>query len=152
MKTKTSVVTLAIVLLLSTMFITPQTAFANRFTDQVRSQLRAIALLLGIDKDYELTHDPYVGKLEDDEATRLTLKLYRRNSYVIAGVCDEDCRDMDIELYDDDGNRVDFDMKSDDKPVVRVTPAWTAKFTLKISMPSCRRGVYCYYGIGVFGQ
>jgi len=147
---KTSV-KVAIALLSSAVFLTPTVVLANRFTDQVRLQLIQAAVALGLANNYTLTHNPYVDSLEDNGSDSLTLNLQAGTSYAIVGVCDEDCGDIDLRLYDAKGNFIDSDTHSDDNPVVTVTPRWTSNFKVQVKMASCSHSP-CYYGVGAFGQ
>lgn len=147
---KTSV-KVAIALLSSAVFLTPTVVLANRFTDQVRLQLMQAAVALGLANNYTLTHNPYVDSLGDGGSDSLTLNLQAGTSYAIVGVCDEDCGDIDLRLYDAKGNFIDSDTSSDDNPVVTVTPRWTSNFQVQVKMASCSNSP-CYYGVGAFGQ
>lgn len=143
-----------IVGLISTAIVfTPAIALANHeyWINSVREQLIRGALALNLGGNYKLTHDPLVDKLSTDENDYVTLNLRRGVNYVIVGVCDQDCRDIDLRLYDEDGNLIDSDTDSDDKPFVKVRPRWSGQFKIKVTMARCRAN-YCYYGIGAFGR
>ena len=70
-------------------------------------------------------------------------------SYRILGVCDNDCRDLDLALYDENGKLIGSDQKVDDLPAVSVTPSWTGPFTVRATMASCRTR-QCLYGFQAF--
>lgn len=60
--------------------------------------------------------------------------LYAGNSYVfIAGGC-EDAYDIDVRLFDENGNLVARDNDQEDVAVAEITPAWTGPFYLRITM------------------
>lgn len=120
------------------------------FKDQVEQQLLLLSEDVGL-WGYELTHDPYLGRLEDNTEEQITLELLGGINYGIVVVCDEDCGDVDLELYDESGNLIDSDNLTDDRPFIEVEPQWDGPFTLNVIMPSCK-APYCYYGIGAFGQ
>ena len=67
------------------------------------------------------------------------------------GVCDEDCQDLDLELYDGYGNLISQDDSVDDAPVVEVSVVQGGAFTLRVMMYECTEDP-CYYGFGVFGN
>ncbi len=149
MNTKTTV-KVAIALLSSVVLFAPTAALAGRFTDQVRSQLIQAAAALGL-TGYQLSHNPYINRLGDNSSSPIVLNLRGGTSYAMVGVCDEDCSDIDLEIYDSNGNLVDSDTTGNDTPVVTVTPRWTDRFYIKVNMASCSTSP-CYYGVGVFGR
>lgn len=136
-------------ILASFSYVLPSNA-QSRYVDQIKEQLINAAIVLGLD-DYSLSHDPYIDTLSSRDLDTLTLTLYRGISYQIIGVCDSDCSDIDMFLYDDNGNMIDSDESSDDIPIVQVTPRWTATFEVELNMYQCSSS-YCYYGIGVFAD
>jgi hypothetical protein len=147
---KTSLKT-AIALFSGIVLLTPTVALAGRFTDQVRGQLMQAAISLGINGSYELTHNPVVDDLRDNQSKTFNVNLRSGISYAFVGVCDEDCRDIDLRLYDDNGNLVGSDVGPDRYPLVRVSPRWSGQFQVKVTMANCTSST-CYYGVGIFGR
>jgi len=129
----------------------PALAAADRFTDQVKLQLAQAAVILGVGNDFTLTHDPVVDSVRRGGTDSFTLTLRPGKSYAIVGVCDQDCRDIDLRLYDENDNLIDSDMEVEDHPLITVSPRWTAKFRIEVIMSGCSVSS-CYYGIGVFGK
>lgn len=127
-----------------------QIAQSDRYTRQVRNQLIRASRAAG-QGGLRLTHDPFVGDLGRGGDDYITINLKKGVSYAILGVCDEDCNDIDIELYDDNGNLIASDTEADDRPLVRVSPRWNARFRIKVLMPGCSNAP-CRYGIGAFGN
>ncbi|MEA5477806.1 hypothetical protein VB774_09255 [Pseudanabaena galeata UHCC 0370] len=127
-----------------------QIAQNDRWTNQVRTQLIQASIAIGL-VNYRMTHNPFIGDLGRRGQDDITLNLKRGTNYAIIGVCDNDCRDIDLQLYDDNGNLVASDTKDDDTPVVRITPRWNAQFTIRVIMSSCSNAP-CRYGIGFFGK
>ncbi|WP_228051835.1 hypothetical protein [Sphaerospermopsis aphanizomenoides] len=127
-----------------------QIAQVDPYTSQIRDQLIRAALAAGF-SGYTLTHDPFIGNLGRGGYDDITINLRSGVSYAIVGVCDSDCRDIDLKLYDDNGNLIVSDTENDDTPFVWVTPRWNARFTIRVIMPSCSNAP-CRYGIGAFGK
>ena len=50
--------------------------------------------------------------------------------------------DIDIKVYDENGNLVAADTKSDNVPIVNWTPAWTGPFTIKVINATHHRVAY----------
>ena len=74
------------------------------------------------------------------------LNLRKGTTYKIAAVCDNDCRDLDLKLYDENGNLIDKDFQSDDIPIVDVRPRRSATFKVVVQMESCREDP-CGYSV-----
>ncbi|WP_161607265.1 serine/threonine-protein kinase [Prochlorothrix hollandica] len=124
------------------------TTLSNEYQEQVQTQLSVARLALGLE-DYEDSYDSYISAIEGGSLETLNLPLDAGNTYSIVGVCDVDCSDLDLTLYDDNGNQIDEDQESDDYPIVTVEPSWSATFRLDATMYQCDTAT-CVYGIGVF--
>ena len=90
------------------------------------------------DKLYELGFDVretyQYGLLAKGGSYVLNTTLYEGNSYVfVAGGC-QDAYDIDLILFDENGNLIDRDRDNDTLAVVEVSPIWTGPFYLKIVM------------------
>jgi hypothetical protein len=132
-------------------FLTPPAhAQENQWRGQVEGYLKQKSKRLS-DQGYEQTHETQIGSLRDDENESFTLTLHSGTSYALVGVCDNDCTDVDLVLYDADGNQVDSDVETDDVPIVTVRPAETMRYRVKVMMATCKTNP-CWYGIGVYGK
>ncbi|MGB3669184.1 MAG: hypothetical protein WA984_03675 [Phormidesmis sp.] len=134
----------------STSVFASSEVLADRYTDQVNSQLIFAAAGAGYNGN-DMTHDPFIGSLGRGGNDNITLHLSQGVTYSLVGVCDEDCSDLDIVLYDDNGNIVASDLQPDDFPVVTVTPRWNAQFTINVRMVSCSIAP-CRFGVSAFGR
>jgi len=70
--------------------------------------------------------------------------------YVILGVCDNDCSDLDLRLYGPDGSQIIQDIALDDHPTLRLMAPVTGSYRLDVIMATCRQNP-CYYGVQLFG-
>lgn len=122
----------------------------NRWREQVQDYLSHAASTLS-NKGYEQTHETQIGSLHDDENDSFTLTLHAGTTYALVGVCDNDCKDLDLVLYDADDNQVDSDIENDDVPIVQVSPKETQRYRVKVIMANCQTNP-CWYGIGVYGR
>lgn len=117
---------------------------------EVESQVLAIGLILAVD-GYKLTHNIQYGRLRDKQSTNYYFTLNRGRNYKIYAVCDGDCGDIDLCLYDEYGNKISCDKTTDDKPLVTVRPKWTGRFRLWVNMYDCSWNP-CRFGIAAFGK
>lgn len=106
--------------------------------------------------DYHRTNNGYsrvdgvtkVGLLKNGESTSLDVTLNLDRSYRLVGVCDQQCTDMDMKLYNSGGALVDEDTSTDDIPLVDVSPRTSGSYTMKVTMADCSNASYgCYYGV-----
>ena len=133
-----------------TILLSANHALADRFTEQVGIQLVAAARQAGY-QGYKVSHEPFIGDLGNGGEDSITINLERGASYLITAVCDEDCRDIDLALYDDNGNLIASDVQKDDHPVIAVTPRWSVRYVIRVYMAQCSNAP-CRYGIGTFGH
>jgi hypothetical protein len=71
--------------------------------------------------------------------------------YLIVGVCDNNCTDVDLALQDENRVVVASDTAADDHPMIRFTPSTTATYWIEPTMHQCSADP-CGYGIGVFAK
>lgn len=102
-------------------------------------KMKALAIVLaGTKAGYELAEDLSAGgTLRNGAMGAQKLSLNADTEYIIAGVCDDNCKDLDFLLFDESNNIVGRDTKVDNSPVVRIIPKRSATFTLGIQMASC---------------
>jgi hypothetical protein len=91
------------------------------------------------------------GSLRNGQRTDWTIFLVKEVDYRIHGVCDNDCRDLDLILLDERGNEISQDTSTDDIPIVNARPKWTGRFTLRVIMADCKVNP-CNYGVRFFAQ
>jgi hypothetical protein len=91
------------------------------------------------------------GSLRNGQRTDWAIWLVKGVDYRIHGVCDNDCRDLDLILLDERGNEISRDVSTDDIPIVSVRPRWTGRFTLRVLMEDCRVSP-CNYGVRFFAE
>jgi hypothetical protein len=113
---------------------------------QVAAQLDAVVEALD-EEGLSPAGDPLYGTLNEGEFQDVTLEL-TAGSFLIIGVCDADCSDLDLVLTAD-GEEIDSDLEPDDTPVLVVEVEEGGTLTLRVGMPACSSGP-CRYGVGVF--
>ncbi len=70
-------------------------------------------------------------------------------TYRVFVVCDNDCSDVDLELFDPAGDYVGRDVAVNDTPYVEVTPARDGAYHARIWLAACEHEP-CYVGGRVF--
>jgi hypothetical protein len=133
------------------LFLLPDAASAqDQWEAQVRMQLDSAAVLFSA-AGYQATHERTMGGLAAGATETIELELEGGVEYMLMGVCDTDCTDLDLVLRDAAGSVVDSDLELDDVPLVTVTPQRTGMYTLEVRMIECSAEP-CRFGVGVFGQ
>lgn len=122
----------------------------DRWEQQVRTLLQRASNTTS-SGGYVQTHDPYVGSLREGQNTSWTVRLNAGTEYRIVGVCDHDCSDVDLKLFNPAGTMVSEDVQTDDVPVLSVTPPATREYTVRAIMATCSANP-CRYGVGVYGR
>lgn len=90
-----------------------------------------------------------VGLLDDDETVGLELRLRPGRQYMVLGVCDEDCDDLDLTVGTMRGELVDEDVESDDVPILDFVAPADGRAILFIGMVSCDTNP-CAFGYRVY--
>lgn len=112
---------------------------------QVRNRLMNLAERMG----YVSVAEPYVSLLGRETYDSATYNLEAGTSYMIMATCDEDCEDLDLELYDADGNLLAYDSAVDPTPMVSFTPDYSGPYTVDVIMYACSTPA-CYQAVDVF--
>ena len=136
--------------LCASMLIAPTLAAQDQWEQQVRQQLIQISGFLTND-GYTLTHVSTDNALNDDGTFELWLDLEGGVEYAIVGVCDEDCSDVDLEVFSSEGVSIDSYYDLDDFPLVALIPNRSARFRIHVYMAACSLEP-CSWGVGIFGR
>ena len=116
----------------------------------VTTQLDSAASLMrneGFTKQDEFV----TGNLRQGEDSEFELQLEGGKNYIIVGVCDGDCTDLDMSLTTASGQDVDSDFEEDDVPMVTVEVPQGATYNLMVRMAACSVEP-CGFGVGVFAN
>jgi hypothetical protein len=149
---KTLVFATALVALVGTMNVAPthvaaQSATYNRQLEVQLNEARRLYLPAG----QSIVRGPLGGSLDQGGTINYSFQFVAGRSYTILGVCDNDCTDLDITLYDPNGNEVAEDVLTDDKPVASHTARRSGRYRATISMASCSTGS-CFYAVAAYGN
>ena len=76
-------------------------------------------------------------------------ELEPNTNYLIVGVCDGDCDDLDLQIDDPSGTTLDTDVEDDDAPVLEFKTGDSFYYKLLVDMVTCETDA-CFYGVGIF--
>jgi hypothetical protein len=95
--------------------------------------------------------EPVSGQLPQGQYANVPINLEVGGDYRIIGVCDNDCGDLDLFLYDQNNNIVSQDNLTDATPVVSVAPQWSGPFVVQAVMHNCTVAP-CFYALVLYGR
>jgi hypothetical protein len=88
------------------------------------------------------------GSLRASGSERITLHITGGGKTQIMGLCDTDCSDIDLILYDNAGNILSKDTEADDVPIVE-RDGGAADLQLEVRMVKCKTDP-CRYGVRAY--
>ncbi len=125
---------------------TPQVDYRAQILERLAQVEQAVAA-----QGYQRIGEPTVGQLRQGQTFNVPATLEAGGAYQIIGVCDNDCGDLDLVLFDQSSNLISEDQLVDAMPVVTVTPQWTGPFTVQARMHQCTVEP-CYYALVLYGR
>jgi hypothetical protein len=120
------------------------TGCAGTHSDYVRSALAETAT-------GELLGDLIVDELPEGGWIEYTLSVDEPGFYRIDGACDIDCSDIDLQVYDTDGELLFEDTASDDLPQLAFDTDGAVSFVVAIRMVACATET-CVFGLGLYSD
>jgi hypothetical protein len=127
--------------------VSAQSSEYNRQLDVQLREARSLYLPAG----QSIVRGPLGGSLSVGGTVNYSFQFVAGRSYTILGVCDNDCSDLDITLYDPAGNQVAEDVLTDDKPVASITARRSGRYRATVSMASCSTEP-CFYAVAAYGS
>jgi hypothetical protein len=120
-------------------------------TDQVWTQLQN-SFAMAREEGYS-QYNYVIGYLDNgmEPSANWPVSMVAGSTYMIVGVCDNDCTDVDLSLEDTDRRVVASDVLEDDLPIVEFAPKASATYWIRPTMAACSVNP-CGYGIAVFVQ
>jgi S1-C subfamily serine protease len=117
----------------------------SRWDRQLTAQVEAIASVFE-NNGMRPSHSIDRSSLRAGESADWSVDLVAGRRYGFLAVCDEDCADLDLYLYDPRGRLVKSDTKADSTPVVVFVPATSGSYRLRAHMVTCSVAP-CFYTI-----
>ncbi|MDX2275242.1 MAG: PPC domain-containing protein [Hyphomonadaceae bacterium] len=110
----------------------------SEYDDQARSYLEAgmdAHAALGYRRDNSVAD--LVAPLRLEHPKIWAVRLRQGVNYRVYGACDNDCSDIDMEIYDANGELADRDVATDDTPYVQITPSQTGLHFVRLWVFAC---------------
>lgn len=100
---------------------------------------------------FQMAGQPSTGNMAQGQSSNVPVEMYAGYEYRIVAVCDSDCGNLDMVVYDGYGTAIGHDTLADSQPVVGVLPSSTGMFTAQIQMVSCTVAP-CYFAVALYGR
>ncbi len=127
----------------------PQEAPVN-YQQQILQRLGQVEQVFA-SEGFQQVSPPASGQMPQGQVMTHPVTLNVGGEYRIIGVCDNDCGDLDLILFDGYNNQIAQDQLADATPVVAVTPAQGGQFTVQAVMHNCTVNP-CYYALVLYGR
>jgi hypothetical protein len=118
--------------------------------EAVRRQL-AQANDIARQQGYTPVGGPASGALRNQTQEDVSVTLTSGGQYLMVGVCDGDCSDMDLRLFAPTGEEVAQDIATDDTPVLRFTANASGAHQARVIMATCTNEP-CAYGVALYSK
>ncbi|MEM9291268.1 MAG: hypothetical protein AAGD01_06285 [Acidobacteriota bacterium] len=120
----------------------------NPWLSQCHQQLEAAAEALADDyPDLRQVVEPIVGSLDDGRSLVEEVRM-GRGDYLILGVCDGDCSDLNL-IAKENGQIIDRDLEDDDYPVLAIESTAPGPVDVTVQMATCDVSP-CFFGLGIY--
>ena len=90
------------------------------------------------------------GRLASNAVDRIPVHLSGQQTEIL-GACDNDCKNMDMQLLDSGGNVVSEDNESDDFPIVSSSSKYVGDYVIVVKMVNCGSAP-CSYAVKMFAK
>jgi hypothetical protein len=100
---------------------------------------------------YQMVGQPFSGGLQPGQTWDIPAQMSVGYEYLIVGVCDRDCSDLDLRLFDGNGGLIVEDTSTTSQPTVGVIPTSTGNFNVQVHMYACTVAP-CYYAVALYGR
>ena len=132
--------------------IRPVAGAEPTWREQIRRQLETSGIVGSLKGEgWAESHDTFYDLVATGSSETVTIDLAGGRTYRFVGKCDNDCSDLDFQLYDAAGALVDSDLQADDVPLITVAPPRTATYRLRVTMASCSVAL-CGWGVTVLAR
>ena len=128
----------------------PEQVGQNVYQQQILQRLAQVEQALAA-QGFQQIAQPVTGQLGAGQTQNWPLTMSVGYQYQIVGVCDNDCGNIDLVIYDENNTLVAQDVLADATPIATVQPQWTGPFTVQAAMQHCTVQP-CYYALVLYGR
>lgn len=129
---------------------TPSAAVNTQPQNVILSQLQQAQMALA-QQGFQVVGQPFSGSLAQGQTWNVPAQLYAGVEYRVLGVCDGDCGDLDLIVYDASGAMLTQDTTVTSQPMVALQPGYNGNYVIQVQMYNCRAAP-CYYALALYGR
>ena len=111
-------------------------AAAQDFDSLVELLLGEAESMMG-ERGFEPVGGPMRGSLDGGDYVDLDIEVVNGLEMALIGICDVDCSDLDLAVYDTRGEQVAKDTLEDDTPLLTFTPKGGGTYRVRVLMTGC---------------
>lgn len=124
---------------------------APRTSAEVASGLQREAKNIAAGRGFAGSQAFNAGALDERQSGTLRYALKAGERYIAIGLCDEQCKDIDLGVYDEDGVEIASDRQEDAIPIVEFGADEDALAVVRVKMIRCDLEP-CEYGVGAYRE
>jgi len=109
----------------------------RRFVDQAMEDRLSVFRSDLLEEGFTETGFPAEGTMNQDQEVQIPLTLTAGVEYKLAGVCDDNCEDLNLTLLDPAGMEVTSDHLPDPYPLLTVIPTVPGEYRVAAQMVTC---------------
>jgi hypothetical protein len=128
----------------------PQQVGQNQYEQQILQRLGQVEQALSA-QGFQQVSPPVTGQLGAGQTQNWPMTMSVGYEYQMVGVCDNDCGNIDLAVYDENSVLVASDVLADATPIATIAPRWTGAFTAQAVMQNCTVQP-CYYALVLYGR
>lgn len=120
------------------------------FEAEVNDQIDAISSEFR-QSGYVKLGETWVDDLSEGDDMYVELEMFQDYEYIAVGVCDNDCGDIDLLIFDARDREVASDISDDDVPVLHGSPDYDGTYFLEAQMHDCNTRT-CAFGVAIYAR
>ncbi len=130
---------------------TPSQPTAGDYQQQIAGKLADVQQYF-VGQGFQQIGQHFAAQLPQGQYQNLpAIALNAGVDYRIVAVCDNDCGNIDLNVYDENNVLVAQDVMADATPIASVAPQWNGPFTVQAVMQQCSVQP-CYYAVVLYGR
>ncbi len=121
----------------------------TQWQSMAKAEIEQVGQRLKAQQGFGYAGEAVLGSLEEFDDEDFEFEHVAHRDYLIVGICDNDCDDLDLRLYDRNDNVVAADLEIDDHPTLGLPAGRSGLHYVEAAMASCAVEP-CFYAVQIF--